>query len=191
MESHDTARPVNGSASFRDTNAAGIHNLRSPAIHTIWSSPRFLGLLDIQCHTRSEAKEITRLNEELAAIVQITRAARKDRLIGSAVAGSRESGAELMIVVLQIVIIADVNDSARMRQPCQKRLRLHLLCASQGGLGRVDERRVVFGNETSGPRPRKLIVQLGAEDLRLVDELPVLRRVIAVEKVCVVVGQLP
>ena len=79
----------------------------------------------------SEAKQITRLNKELATIVQITWATGKDRLIGSAVAGSGDSGAELMIVVLQIVVIADVNDCARMRQPCEKRLRLYLLGASQ------------------------------------------------------------
>ena len=78
-----------------------------------------------------EAKQITRLDEELAAIVEITGAARKDGLIGAAVAGPPKSGAELMIVVLQIAVIADVNDRARMWQPCQERLRLYLLRASQ------------------------------------------------------------
>ena len=78
-----------------------------------------------------EAKKITRLDEELAAIVEITGAARKDGLIGAAVAGPPKSGAELMIVVLQIVVIPDVNDRARVRQPCEKCLRLHLLCAGQ------------------------------------------------------------
>ena len=67
---------------------------------------------------------------------------------------------------------------------------LDLLGAWDGGFGGVGERGVVLDDDPGGERTRELVVELGAERLALVDELAVARRVVAIEQVGVVDGEL-
>jgi len=81
----------------------------------------------------SETEEITRFHEELTAVVQIAGAAGEDGLVGIAAFRRAEwiRGAHDVIVILQVVVPADVDNGAGMRQPGEQALRLHLLGALQ------------------------------------------------------------
>ncbi len=137
----------------------------------------------------SEAEEIRGLDEDLAAIVQIVQRPRGDCVVG--VAGAvGETVAKRAAEVLQIVVIADIDSRAGMRQPGEEGLGADLLLPQQRRFLGIGQRRVVLRNDSRGHGAGELIVDLGAEGLAFIDQRAAGYRVVAVQQVGVVGGEL-
>jgi len=126
----------------------------------------------------------------LLAIVQEVRRTRRDRIVG--IADTQGKGfAEPPVQILQIVVIADINRRARMRKPGEERLGADLLGPLERSLRGIGQRRVILHDDTRGDRFCELIIDLGAEGLDLVDKRAIGDRVVAIQQIGVIRGQLP
>lgn len=107
----------------------------------------------------SEAEEVRCLDEELLSIVEELRATRRDRVVSIA-RSTGETIAERTVQILQVVVVADIDRRARVREPGEERLCGNLLGARERGLCKIDQRRIILHNDARRDRSRELIVDL-------------------------------